>query len=166
MHWELCRENDLHHEKIGTNTIHEVAEYRRRQCKEKPLHRQYVRSTGEIRDYKRWNWFKTGTIKKDTKGTLMAPQDQALRTNAIKSRFDRQHISPMCRLCGEREETISHIVADCTKLAQKQYRCWRHERVALAIHWNYAKDLDSPHSDQWYEHAPVRVVENECVKLL
>ena len=144
----------------------DVAEKRKNQYKEKPLHGQYVRSTEEIRDDKSWNWLKRGTLKKETEGTLMAAQDQALRTNAIKSRIDKQDISPMCRLCGEREETISHIVAECTKLAQKQYRHWRHDRVALVIHWTLCKRFGFPHSDQWYEHVPERVLENENVKLL
>ena len=144
----------------------DVAEKRRNQYKEKPLHGQYVRSTEEIRDDKSWNWLKRGTLKKETEGTLMAAQDQALRTNAIKSRIDKQDISPICRLCGEREETISHIVAECTKLAQKQYRHWRHDRVALVIHWTLCKRFGFPHSDQWYEHVPERVLENENVKLL
>ena len=144
----------------------DVAEKRRNQYKEKPLHGQYVRSTEEIRDHKSWNWLKRGTLKKETEGTLMAAQDQALRTNAIKSRIDKQDISPMCRLCGEREETISHIVAECTKLAQKQYRHWRHDRVALVIHWTLCKRFGFPHSDQWYEHVPERALENENVKLL
>ena len=71
----------------------------------------------------------------------MAAQDQALRTNFIKKRIDKQDVSPMCRLCGEREETISHIVAECSKLAQKQYRLWRHDRVALMIHWLLCKRI-------------------------
>ena len=144
----------------------DVAEKRKNQYKEKPLHGQYVRSTEEIRDDKSWNWLKRGTLKKETEGTLMAAQDQALRTNAIRSRIDKQDISPMCRLCGEREETISHIVAECTKLAQKQYRHWRHDRVASVIHWTLCKRFGFPHSDQWYEHVPERVLENENVKLL
>ena len=74
-------------------------------------------------------------------------------------------ISPMCRLCGEREETISHIVAECTKLAQKQYRHWRHDRVALVIR-TLCKRFGFPYSDQWYEHVPERELENENVKLL
>ena len=66
----------------------DVAEKRRNQYKEKPLHGQYVRSTEEIRDHKSWKWLKKGTLKKETEGTLMAAQDQALRTHAIQSRID------------------------------------------------------------------------------
>ena len=37
----------------------------------------------------------------------------------------------MCRLCGEREETVSHIATECKKLAQKQYKNWRHYQVTI-----------------------------------
>ena len=54
-----------------------------------------------------------GTLKKETEGMIMAAQDLALRTNVIKCRIDKQDISPMCRMCGKREETIAHAVAEC-----------------------------------------------------
>ena len=74
---------------------------------------QFERITEEIKDKDSWNWLKKETLKKDTEGMLMAAQDQALRTNYIKKRIDKQNVSPMCRQYGEREETISHIVAKC-----------------------------------------------------
>ena len=46
---------------------------------------------------------------------------------------------PMCRLCGEREETISHIATECKKLAQKHYKSWRHDQVAKVVLGNSAK---------------------------
>ena len=46
---------------------------------------------------------------------------------------------PMCRLCGEREETVSHIATECKKLAQKQYKNWRHDQVAKVVLGNPAK---------------------------
>ena len=45
----------------------------------------------------------------------------------------------MCRLCGEREETISHIATECKKLAQKHYKSWRHDQVAKVVLGNSAK---------------------------
>ena len=65
---------------------------------------------------------------------IMAAQDQALRTNSIKRVIDKQNVSAKCRICGEVDYTISHIVQECKKLAQKQYRCWRHDNVAQVIH--------------------------------
>ena len=36
-------------------------------------------------------------------------------------------------LCGDRDETISHIISNCSKLAQKEYKT-RHDLVVLVIH--------------------------------
>ena len=75
-----------------------------------------------------------GSLKKKTEGMIMAAQDQALRTNSIKRIIDKQNVSAKCRMCGERDETVSHIVSECKKLDQKQYRGWRQEKVAQMIH--------------------------------
>ena len=40
----------------------------------------------------------------------------------------------MCHLCGEREGTVSHITAECYKLAQNQYMNFRHDKVAQVEH--------------------------------
>ena len=47
--------------------------------------------------------------KRETEGLIMAAQDQALRTNSIKYRIDKQTISAACRMYEGREESISHI---------------------------------------------------------
>ena len=52
---------------------------------------------------------------------IMAEQDQALRTMSIKRIIDKQNGSAKCRMCGEGDETVSHIVSERRKLAQKQY---------------------------------------------
>ena len=69
-------------------------------------------------------------------------------------------------MCGERDETISHVVAECKKLAQPQYKVWRHDRLAVVVHWNMCKRYKLPYKAQWYEHTPERVLENDDVKLL
>ena len=46
-------------------------------------------------------------MKKETVNLLAVDQDQALRTNYIKNKTDRQE-SLMNRLFGEREGTVSH----------------------------------------------------------
>ena len=72
--------------------------------------------TEDVRDPRTWDWLKRGTLKKETECLLTAAQDQALRTNYIRNMIDKQDVSPMCRLCGEREESVSHIVTECKKL--------------------------------------------------
>ena len=105
-------------------------------------------------------------MKKDTEGLLTAAQDQALRTNYIRNKIDRQDVSPMCRLCGERKETVSHITTECKKLAQNQYKSWRHDKVAQAIHWNLCKKFNLQCKETWHDHSPEAVMENYQVKLL
>ena len=38
-----------------------------------------------------------------------------------------------CRLCGERDEMIDHIISEGRKLAQKEYKT-RHEEEGKDIH--------------------------------
>ena len=41
----------------------------------------------------------------------MAAQEQALRTRWVRAKIDDEaDVDPMCRLCGEREETVTHLV--------------------------------------------------------
>ena len=52
----------------------------------------------------------------ETESMLFAAQEQALTTNAIKAKIDKQPVSPKCRLCGTKEETVTHLVSACRKL--------------------------------------------------
>ena len=101
-----------------------------------------------------------------TEGLLFAAQDQALRTNSVKSRIDKQDVSPSCRMCGEREETVGHIVAECKMFAQKYYKNWRHDKVAQMVHWRLCKSYGLERGDVWYKHEPKPVIENEQTKVL
>ena len=69
-------------------------------------------------------------------------------------------------MCGERDETISHVVAECENLAQLQYKVWRHDRLAVVAYWNMCERYKLPYKAQWYEKIPERVLENDDVKLL
>ena len=79
----------------------------------------------------------------------MVKQDQVLRRNNIKSKLDS--VSPLCRLCRESEETISHLLTECTMLAQ-QYRLWRYERVSVVADWVMCNQYGFPTGSKWYEH--------------
>ena len=57
---------------------------------------------------------------------LIAAQDNAIRTNPIKARIDKTLQNSKCCLCGDRDETINHIISECSKLAQKEYKA-RHD---------------------------------------
>ena len=40
-----------------------------------------------------WDWLNKGDLKKETEGLITTAQDQALRTNAIKARIEKQDLS-------------------------------------------------------------------------
>ena len=68
---------------------------------------------------------------------VTAAQDQALRSNAIKAKVEKQNLSPLCMMCGEKDELMGFLVEECSKLAQAEYK-HRHDNVAGMIHWNIA----------------------------
>ena len=146
-------------------TKRQVILERKENLKNKNLHSVFFEKT-EFRDERSWHWLKHGDLKRATEGMLMAAQEQALRTKSIKHYIDKTEVNPLCRLCGNRDETLAHIISECEILKQRQYKIWRHDAVAKVIHWDLCKMNDLPHSEKWYEHQPTAVTENENVKLL
>ena len=41
-------------------------------------------------------------------------------------------------MCGAKDETTHHLVYECSKLAQIEYK-QRHDNGARIVHWNLAK---------------------------
>ena len=52
----------------------------------------------------------------------------------MKHKIDKTGQSPPWRMCDKKSETISHIVSECEKLAQKDYKR-RYDYVARIVHW-------------------------------
>ena len=91
----------------------------------------------------------------------MAAQNSVIRTNLMKARMDKTQQNSKCRLCGDRDETIS----ECSKLAQKEYKA-RYDWVGKVIHWKMCKKFKFDHANKWYMHNPAPVLENDTYKLL
>ena len=96
-------------------------EQRLKQWKEKQLYEET------------WGWIGKGYLRKEAEGLIFAAQEQALRTNWIRKNIDGQEVSEKCRMCGERDESIIHLIAKCKKLAQKEYK-QRHDNIARIVH--------------------------------
>ena len=43
-----------------------------------------------------------------------------LRTNYIKFHIDKTSESPMCRMCREKGESVSHLSSECSQLVQRE----------------------------------------------
>ena len=66
----------------------------------------------------------------------------------------------ICRLCGDRDETINHIISECRRLTQKDYKT-RHDWMGEMTYWELCKKFKSDHKNKWYLHNPESVQENE-----
>ena len=85
--------------------------------------------------------------------------------NSQKSKIiDKTQQNSQCRLCGDRDETINHIISECSKLAQ-EYKT-RHDWVGKVINWEMCEELKFDHTNKWYVHNPAPVQENDTHKLL
>ena len=108
---------------------------------------------------------KKRNLDRETESLLIAAQNNAIRTNDIKTRIDKTQQNSKCRLCGNRDETTNHIISECRKLAQKEYKS-RHDWVGKVIDWELCKKLKFDRTNNWYMHNPTSVLENETHKLL
>ena len=81
----------------------------------------------------------------------------------MKEKIDKTQQNSRCRLCGDRDETVNHIISECSKLEQKEYKT-RHDWVGKVIHWELCKKLKFDHTNKWYIHNSESVLENETRK--
>ena len=95
----------------------------------------------------------------------MAAQNSAIRTNHIKVRINKTQQNNKCRLCGDRDEMINHIISECSKLAQKEYKA-RHDWVGKVIHWEMCKKFKFDRANKWYMHNLAPLLENDTHKFL
>ena len=123
------------------------------------------RTSHKISHQKTWTWLRKGNLKRETESLLTAAQDNAIRTNPIKARIDETQQNSKCRLCGDRDETINHIISECSKLAQKEYKA-RHDWVGKVIHWEMCRKFQFDHTNKWYMQNTAPVLENDTHKLL
>ena len=103
--------------------------------------------------------------EKKKQGLIFAAQEQALRMNWIRKNIDGQEVSEKCRMCGERDESIIHLIAKCKKLAQKECK-QRHDNIARIVHLELCQKFGLIGEVKWYNHKHASVAENDRVKIL
>ena len=86
------------------------------------MNSQHLRQTEENSEKETWQWMRRGSLKRETESLIIASQDQAYRTNHRNAKIEKSTNVSMCRLCKEKEETVSHIVSECSKIAQTEYK--------------------------------------------
>ena len=73
--------------------------------------------------------------------------------------------SPSCRMCGKTSKTICHIVIECLKIGQREYKI-RHYNVSRMVHWKLCEKLSLGKSEKWCLDNPQTVTENAKHKLI
>ena len=137
------------HLKNTDNTIdNRMTRTRKQKWDEKQLHGRVKRLISNISHNKTLTWLRKGNFKRETEYLLMAAQNSSIRTIHIKARIDKTQQNSKCRLCVDRDETINHIISECSKLALKEYKA-RHDWVGKVIHWEMCKKFKFDHANKW-----------------
>ena len=113
--------NDNDNTKTNRMTITWKEKFEKRQ-----LCRRFKRLISNISHEKTWMWLRKGNLKRETESLLIVAENNAIRTNHIKARIDKKQQNYICRLSGDRDETINLIIRECSKLAQREYKT-RHD---------------------------------------
>ena len=58
-------------------------------------------------------------LKKETETTIVTAQDQVLCIRNLRKAVYEENFEFICRVCDATDETVSHIVSECSKLVQK-----------------------------------------------
>ena len=80
-------------------------------------------------------------------------------------RIDKTQQNSKCRLYSGRDKTITHLISECSKLDQKEYKA-RHDWVRKVIYWEMCKKFKFDHANKWYMHNSAPVLEDDTHKLL
>ena len=127
-------------------------EQRKNEWTAKRMHGQFARDM-EDKNKNTWRWLRKSDGKGCTEALICSAQEQSIQTNYIKYNIEKTAESPLCRMCGTRNETISHIVSECGKLPKKEYKR-RHDSVGRYVHWQFCEKLGFNRARLWYEHEP------------
>ena len=57
-----------------------------------------------------------------------------------RAKIDNTQRNIKCRLYGDWDQTVNHIISEYSKLAQKEYKT-RHKWMGKMIHWELCKKL-------------------------
>ena len=132
------------------------------QWTQKQIHGQFIRQTMGKASEDWWGWLRKGCLKGTTEALIMVAQEQAIRTNNIKPKTQE---NSKCRMCGKAEESVNHVLSECSKLAQKEYRR-QHDWFGTKMHWEIFRKYGIEMKEKWYKHNPEVVMEKDKCKIL
>ncbi|PFX28567.1 hypothetical protein AWC38_SpisGene6722 [Stylophora pistillata] len=119
---------------------HQALEQLKSKWEEKPLHGQCPKRTKEknVDQDQTHNWLSSPGLKSEREGFISAAQDQCIKTNYYRNKILKDGTDPMCRICGQFQETIDRLVSGCPELAETEY-IRRRNKAAAYLHWTICK---------------------------
>ena len=68
-------------------------------------------------------WVRRGNLIRETENLLIVTQNNAIRTNHVKAKINNTWENKKYRLCGDRDETVNHIISKFkNKIEQTKYK--------------------------------------------
>ena len=131
-------------ETILTTRTNRTTINRKQKYEEKQLYGHFKWLISDISHRNTWTWLRKGNLKRETESLLIAAQNNAIRINCVKEKIDKMQQNSNCWLCGDKDETINHIISKYSKIAQKEYKS-RLEWVRKVIHWELCQKLKFDH---------------------
>ena len=81
-----------------------------------------------------YRWLKFGDIKGKTEITIVAAQNQAIRTNYLRNTIFKEDTDSKCQLCKQEEETIDHLTTECPTLVKNDF-LMRYDKVCAHLYY-------------------------------
>ena len=123
---------------------------RKQKWEEKQLYGRFELLINTISHQKTWTWLRKGNRISPNSSTKQRHKNQSYQSE------NRQDSTK----CGDRDETINHIISECCKLVQKEYKTW-HDWVGKVIPWEMCRTCKFDHTNKWYMYNPAPVQEKD-----
>ena len=108
----------------------------------KKMHGQFARDVDDKDKNNARRCMRKSGLEECIEALICSSHEKSIRRNYIKYNIDKTDGSPLCSICGTRNETISRIVSKCGKLGQKEHKR-RHDSVRRYLHWQFCEKLGS-----------------------
>ena len=97
-------------------------------------------------------------------------RQQLLPTKTYEKCKLQQHLHDLnCRMCSQKQETVTHKMSACPKIAQSLYTARHDKRLRPYCDYllsTYGFKEESDHKRQWYQkRSPMPVIENSKNKI-
>ena len=87
----------------------------KQQLAAKVVHGEYFKTVTNRPADKRLSaiWLTRGALQSKTEAFIVAMQDGVTKLLAYKQRILKEDVNPTCRICGNRDETLGHVLTSC-----------------------------------------------------